>query len=134
MNFPYVAMPPGAIGAVAMPILPIRLSNGGNTLQELALVDSGSVVSVLPYDLGIALGFDWNAPMRPIKLGGNLARHTAKGVGLELQVASNPPVQIVFAWSQHPDAPLLLGQFNFFSEFNVCFYRSKWTFDVKPKP
>lgn len=134
MNFPYVAMPPGAIGAVGMPILPIRLSNGGNTLQELALLDSGAVVSVLPYDLGIALGFDWNAPLRPLNLSGNLARHAAKGVGLDVQVGKYPPVQIAFAWCQHPDVRLLLGQVNFFSEFDVCFYRSQWIFEVKPKP
>jgi hypothetical protein len=30
-------------------------------------------------------------------------------------------------------APLILGQTNFFMEFDVCFYRSKLEFDIKPK-
>jgi len=28
---------------------------------------------------------------------------------------------------------LILGQTNFFLEFDVCFYRSKQEFEVKPK-
>ena len=31
------------------------------------------------------------------------------------------------------NAPLILGQANFFLEFDVCFYRSKLEFEIKPK-
>ena len=37
--------------------------------------------------------------------------------------------------SPRPDAvPLLLGQTNFFDEFDVCFFRSRAEFEVRPKP
>ncbi len=31
------------------------------------------------------------------------------------------------------EVPLLLGQANFFIEFDVCFYRSQKVFEVTPK-
>ena len=134
MQFPYVPMPAGAMGHVNMPFLLVRLSSNSLHVDELALVDSGSAVSVLPYDVGIRLGLDWNAPMPSIPLGGNLGRHVAKGLSLQVKVGAYPPVQIVFAWSQAPDARLILGEVNFFSEFDVCFHRSRHYFEVKPKP
>ncbi|WP_244913187.1 hypothetical protein [Phormidesmis priestleyi] len=32
------------------------------------------------------------------------------------------PLQLVFAWTQATNVPLILGQVNFFMEFDVCFY------------
>jgi hypothetical protein len=32
-----------------------------------------------------------------------------------------------------PNAPLILGQTNFFMEFDVSFYRSQLEFEIKPK-
>jgi hypothetical protein len=40
---------------------------------------------------------------------------------------------VLFAWVKRPKTPLILGQTNFFLEFDVCFYRSKMEFEVKPK-
>ncbi len=36
----------------------------------------------------------------------------------------------MFAWADSNDVPVLLGQTNFFMEFNVCFYRSQNYFEV----
>jgi hypothetical protein len=42
-------------------------------------------------------------------------------------------VQLVFAWTKAVQVPLILGQVNFFMEFDVCFYRSQLYFAVSPK-
>jgi hypothetical protein len=42
-------------------------------------------------------------------------------------------VRLAFAWIRANDVPLILGQTNFFMEFDVCFYRSKLEFEVTPK-
>jgi hypothetical protein len=39
----------------------------------------------------------------------------------------------VFAWTQATTVPLILGQVNFFMEFDVCFYRSRLQFAISPK-
>jgi hypothetical protein len=49
------------------------------------------------------------------------------------EIGEFPSVNLAFAWVNKPNTPLILGQTNFFMEFDVCFYRSKLEFDIKPK-
>jgi hypothetical protein len=46
------------------------------------------------------------------------------------QVPMNYPVQLVFAWAETNDAPVILGRTNFFQEFDVCFFGSEAAFEV----
>ena len=41
--------------------------------------------------------------------------------------------EVAFAWTKTDDVPLLLGQTNFFLEFDVFFSRSAMFFEVMPK-
>jgi len=50
------------------------------------------------------------------------------------QVGEYAPVRLAFAWAKSNDVPLILGQTNFFVEFEVCFYRPALEFEVKPTP
>ena len=134
MPFPYTPMSAGPFGTILMPMMSIRLTNGTTVVDEIGLVDTGSAVNVLPYDLGIRLGLDWNAPAQPLSLAGNVGRQTAKAAFLMGTVANFPPVLLIFAWSQAPDARLILGQTNFLAEFDACFFRSRGIFEVQPRP
>ena len=49
------------------------------------------------------------------------------------EIGNFPQTELVFAWTLSPNAPLILGQTNFFLEFDICFYRSKSEFEIKPK-
>ncbi len=44
-----------------------------------------------------------------------------------------PMVSLAFAWTQATDVPLILGQANFFFEFDVCFFRARSEFEICPK-
>lgn len=50
-----------------------------------------------------------------------------------VEIADFPPIRLAFAWSRSDDAPLILGQMNFFMESDVCFYRSQMEFEIKPR-
>ena len=133
MQFPYRALNPAAGSAGLFPILPIQLALGPQTVSALGLVDSGALVNVLPYDLGLQLGFDWDKQTTQVQLTGNLAPCEARGVVVNRTVGSFPRVPLVFAWTKSNAVPLLLGQTNFLMEFDVCLFRSKGIFEVKPK-
>ena len=47
-----------------------------------------------------------------------------------MQVDPTRFVRLAFAWVNSDSIPVILGQINFFLEFDVCFYRSKGMFDV----
>jgi hypothetical protein len=113
--------------------LPITLSHETHVLAVVGLLDTGSTVNVLPYPLGLQLGFVWEQQTTRVHLTGSLARLPARGVIVSGQVASFPPVELAFAWTQATDVPMILGQVNFFMEFDVCFFRSQAAFEVTPK-
>jgi hypothetical protein len=116
-----------------MPLLTLFLQYGGRSFTVSGLLDTGATVNVLPYQVGLELGAEWDDIGERLKLTGNLARFEARPLIVSTTVASFPPVNLIFAWTRAENAPLLLGQVNFFSEFNVCFYRSELAFEIKPK-
>jgi hypothetical protein len=83
--------------------------------------------------VGIQLGVVWDEQTTSVTLAGNLATVEARGLLVSAQIGDFDPVRLVFAWSLSDDAPLLLGRMNFFLEFDVCFYRSKLVFEIRPK-
>ena len=113
--------------------LPITLRHDNHVLTVTGLLDTGSTVNVLPYPLGLQLGLVWEQQTTRVYLTGSLARLPARGVIISGQVASFPPVDLAFAWTQAPEVPMLLGQVNFFMEFDVCFFRSQAAFEITPK-
>ena len=132
-QFPYVPRDPSLGNASLAPMLPLTLT-GSRQVATSCLVDSGAAINVLPYALGVQLGFDWAQQTRSVELSGNLASVEARVVLLSAVVGSFPPVRLAFAWAQTDAVSVILGQVNFFLEFDVCFFRSRGLFDVKPKP
>lgn len=115
-----------------MPYLSVTLTNRSNSLEVMALLDTGASVNVLPYEIGVQLGAAWEEQTVPIKLSGNLACSEARGLVLSGTVAQFS-LLLAFAWTQLIDVPVILGHMNFFAEFNVCFYRHDLAFEVSPK-
>lgn len=91
------------------------------------------MVNVLPYSVGADLGLVWNEQTTPVYLTGSLSRLPAKGVIVTGQVSALPPTELAFAWTQVDDVPLILGQVNFFMEFDICFFRATGEFEVTAK-
>jgi hypothetical protein len=130
-QFPYRDRNPASGGVDLMPDLPIFLRHKAKSLPGVGLVDSGASISVLPYSLGIQLGFDWNTQKAAITLGGTLAHVAARGIVVEAIVGQLPPVRLAFAWAQSDQVPFLLGEFNFFDAFDIFFFRSRKLFHVR---
>ena len=115
--------------------LPSDTMPTGSTMRATVVIenDTGAAVNVLPYSVGEQLGFVWAQQRTAIVRSGNLARIPARGVVVDATVGSFPPVRLAFAWAQTENVRLLLGQANFFMEFDVCFYRSRQALDIRPK-
>ncbi len=131
-QFPFVPRDP-AIGAASLaPLLPLTLV-GQQSVEVSALLDSGATVNVLPQAVGEQLGFRWEQQTTTVVLTGNLASVEARAIVVAGIVADFTPVRLAFAWAKSNTFPVILGQVNFFLEFDVCFYRSRGHFDVRPK-
>lgn len=133
VQFPFVLRDPALGEASRLPYLPVTLTHQGRSVSAFGLLDTGSTVSVLPYDVGLQLGADWAQQTTPVRLTGNLANEPARVLIVQATVAQFAPVRLAFAWSRATAIPVILGQVNFFMEFDVCFFRSRSIFAVKPK-
>ena len=131
-RFSYTPNPQFPVG---MPLIDIQLTNGSNNLIASALVDSGAALNILSFDTGIELGLVWEDQTFPIDLGGVLTGSQAYAVLLEAQITNMQPIQLAFAWVNRPSPEVrtLLGQVNFFQEFDIHFYGNQQFFDVEPK-
>jgi hypothetical protein len=132
-RFPYISSNSKLGEAGFRRYMPITLAYQQSSIATSALLDTGATVNVLPYSLGYELGFIWERQTATLSLTGNLAQYEARIVVLQATIGQFEPTQLVFAWTKAVQVPLILGQVNFFMEFDVCFYRSQLYFAVSPK-
>ena len=132
LRFPFIECTNSVGLSSVMPYLSITLSCRNRSTEQLALLDTGASVNVLPYLVGLQLGAVWEDQTAIIQLSGNLAQMEARGLVLSATVADYPSVLLAFAWTQSTEAPLILGHINFFAEFDACFYRADLAFELHP--
>ncbi len=77
-----------------LPYLPLRLNYQSTSLDLEALLDTGSTVNVLPYELGLQLGAIWEQQTAALQLAGNLSSVEARGILLTAILGEFPQ----FVW------------------------------------
>ena len=82
------------------------------------------------------MGLEWDQMRVAVSLAGSLG--AVEGRVLVVQ-ASHPQltangsrVELVFAWAQSDQVPVLFGQTNFLMTFKVCFDASQAMFEIYP--
>lgn len=131
MRFPYTITDPTQNEFDSLPRLPLTLQLDRRRVEAIGLVDSGATVNVLPYDIGLQLGGFWEDRKATIKLAGNLGGVAAQPIFVMATIGDLSPIRLVFAWSRTNNISLILGQMNFFMEFEVCFFRKQREFEIK---
>jgi hypothetical protein len=58
----------------ALPTIPIILSYADSSISAIAMLDSGSMFNLLPYDIGLQLGAIWDEQAFRLPLAEDLAR------------------------------------------------------------
>ncbi|MBL8191470.1 MAG: hypothetical protein JNK38_25865 [Acidobacteria bacterium] len=116
-----------------MPLLELKLLTGNLEQEIVGLVDSGSAVNVLPYGIGLALGGIWKPEKANLRLTGTLASFPAMPLLTVAKVGALASVELIFAWTQNDTIKPILGQINFFDEFDVCLRRSRKEIEIRTK-
>ena len=106
--FPFVVAEPGFGEASRLPYIPITLQLQGRSLAVSALLDTGSTVNVLPYEVGLELGAVWDRQTTTVRLTGNLANEPARVLMVMGAVGTLPAARLVFAWTRAPSVPVIL--------------------------
>lgn len=132
-RFPYIKKVNNLSQENFVPYVPITLNYVDNSIKSMGLLDTGATINVLPYNLGLELGAIWENQTVSIPLAGNLGSIEARGLVISGIIDNFPSVGLAFAWAKSNNLPLILGQINFFTEFDVCFYGSQLAFEICPK-
>ncbi|MCB9129315.1 MAG: hypothetical protein H6647_00110 [Anaerolineales bacterium] len=132
-RFAFTTIDPSLGDTSFRPMLSVRLARRDQSVVADGLLDSGSMVNVMPYRLGLALGASWEQQQVVVHLAGNLANLEARALLVSATVEPFAPVLQAFAWTKSTDVPLILGQVNFFQAFDVCFFRSELAFEIRSK-
>ncbi len=111
-RFPFIEKTDSFGEISTMPYLPLTLTNGNKSLEVMALLDTGASVNVLPYQIGLELGAVWEQQTLELTLSGNLGKNQARGLVLSGTIANFTPILLAFAWTQSPNAPVILGHLN----------------------
>jgi hypothetical protein len=114
-SFNYLELSPGNI----LPFLRMNIS-AVQKISVIALVDSGASINLLPYSVGQALGFDWDSTEKGPPISGTI-HSESRIVKARVTIGSLDEVELSFCWIKRDDVRLLLGHYDFFAHFTVCF-------------
>jgi hypothetical protein len=112
------------------PLITIQLLGKTKVIQGETLVDSGADICVLPYQLGLDLGFVWEKQIKSVPLSGVFASYETRTI--LVRISDFAEVPLIFAWSNAPTMRLILGQTNFFNRFNITFRLAENIFEITP--
>ncbi len=99
-RYPFVPLDAILGEASFRPCLPLTLVYQQSSVMTSGLLDTGASVNVLPYSVGIELGYVWERQTTALSLMGNLAQYEARVVLVQAVVGQFNPVQLAFAWTQ----------------------------------
>ncbi len=136
MKFDYTHVPALPDWASGRPLVDIQLYHAEHEIIVPVLVDSGADISIMPYEIGLELGFIWNEQTYPIDLGGIMRGVPAFAVLVRGEIAGLPEKALVFAWAQkhRSECRFVVGQMNFFQQYEVTFRGYENTFEISAKP
>jgi hypothetical protein len=132
-SYPFLSVENSWGEIILRPVLPFELYISDRSVTVNALLDTGADVNILPYNVGLQIGADWSAcPILPSPTG-NLSKYETRGLAVNAVIGNFPSTKLGFAWVQSDHVPLLLGQINFFMQYDVCFFRASSRFELRPK-
>ncbi|BBH38998.1 hypothetical protein myaer102_15170 [Microcystis viridis NIES-102] len=95
-RYPFVSGDAALGEASFRPHLPFTLFYRQASVTASGLLDTGASVNVLPYSVGVELGYEWDRQTTALSLTGNLAQYEARVVLAQAVVGQFDPVQLVF--------------------------------------
>jgi len=121
IEFPYVKEKANVVPFILRPLARVVIRNKEREIIQDMYIDSGADITLLPFSVGTALGFE-------IKKGEDIKRVGGVG-GSKISVAVRTARMRIgekefdcrIAWCLSEDVPLILGRLDVFREFEILF-------------
>lgn len=136
LQYKYKQIDRGKLGTIYTPSIPITLKYENNSLDTIALVDSGADLSLIPMAIAKHLGIRLEGePSETKGIGGSVRAYESKvtvivGRGRETHRITIP---IKILDREDDDIPVLLGREGFFTHFVVTLDQGEKRITLKHK-
>jgi hypothetical protein len=131
IEFPFVEEKANIVPTILRPLARVKLINENMKTTVDMYVDSGADITLIPYSVGIALGFSLK-PEDEIKriggVGGGKISIVVRRVKMRI---GGEESNVRVAWCMSEDVPLILGRLDIFNKFNILFEDGKKTVFLK---
>lgn len=118
--------------AISVASIPLTLEHGSERVAAVASLEPGMASSVLPYSLGLRLGAGWTGHTIPIYVPGRKAAVQVAPLMIRGSIAPFPSVILFFGWAATDKVPVILGQQNFFEQFDICYHKARSQVEISP--
>ena len=127
IEFPFVAEKANIIPTILRPLARVKLINENTETTVDMYVDSGADITLIPYSVGIALGFSLKQEDEIRRIGGVGGGKIPIVVRrLKMRIGGGE-LNVRVAWCMSEDVPLILGRLDIFDKFDVLFEGGKKT-------
>ncbi|MHB8860440.1 MAG: retropepsin-like aspartic protease [Minisyncoccota bacterium] len=122
-------------GILKKPMIEVEVSKDGQSFTQVAIIDSGADITVMSAEVAEAIGIDTEICEKKFVsgIGGELQEGFSCDIDLKVdgfQKAVTIPVLFVPGLQFN----YLLGQYGFFEQFHVRFYKDQDTFSLMKAP
>jgi len=131
IEFPFIEEKANIVPTILRPLARVKLVNENMETTADMYVDSGADITLIPYSVGIALGFSLKPEDEIRRIGGVGGGKISIVVRrVKLRIGSRE-LNVRVAWCMSEDVPLILGRLDIFDKFNVLFEGGKKTVFLK---
>lgn len=130
IEFPFVEEKANIVPTIFRPVARVKLIAKNKVIVDM-YVDSGADITLIPYSVGIALGFSLKQEDEMRRIGGvGGGKISIVARQLKMRIGSRE-LNVRVAWCMSEDVPLILGRLDIFDKFNVLFEGGKKTVFLK---
>jgi len=130
IEFPFVEERANIVPTILRPMARVKLVAKNEATVDM-YVDSGADITLIPYSVGIAVGFSLK-PEDEIRriggVGGGKISIVMRRIKMRID---GEELNVRVAWCMSEDVPLILGRLDIFNKFNVLFEGGKKTVFLK---
>lgn len=112
-------------GTVLRPVADIILQCGRFKVEAAMYIDSGADITMIPLELGKALGFKQNPNDEIQEIKGVSGSGVPYILKKAILIINGKRLNIHLAWSLIEEVPLLLGRMDIFDKFKITFHEKQ---------
>lgn len=121
IEFPFVEEKANIVPTILRPLARVKLINENMETTADMYVDSGADITLIPYSVGIALGFSLKPEDEIRRIGGVGGGKISVVVRRVKMRIGSMELNVRVAWCVSEDVPLILGRLDVFNKFDILF-------------